>query len=121
MNYRPPGGAKWEQIAESFLHGKGLSTVERNFRCRLGEIDLIMQDGPTLVFTEVRYRRSDRFGSGAESVTHAKQARIIRAAQRFLQYRPLHPNQACRFDVISIGPENQHAEINWIRGAFDAF
>ncbi len=79
-----------------------------------------MLDEQTLVFTEVRYRASDAHGSGAESVTIAKQKRIIRAAQNFLQFQPHHPDQACRFDVISIGNEEGETLINWIRAAFDA-
>lgn len=120
MSYRPPKGGQWEKLAESFLHKRGLKTLERNYNCRLGEIDLVMLDGQTLVFTEVRYRRSDRYGSGAESVTYAKQRRIIRAAQKFLQFQPHNPLQTCRFDVISIGDKEGQTLINWIRNAFDA-
>jgi putative endonuclease len=117
MNF---GGRKWEQLAESFLHGRGLKTVQRNFHCRMGEIDLIMLDGQTLVFTEVRYRANDAHGSGAESVTVTKQRRITLAAQNFLHYRKHHPCQRCRFDVISIGKEEGQTRINWIQNAFDA-
>jgi putative endonuclease len=120
MNYRPPKGSKWEQLAESFLNGRGLRTLERNFHCRMGEIDLVMLDGQTLVFTEVRYRANDRHGSGAESVTFAKQRRIINTAQNFLRFREHHPSQTCRFDVVSIGNEEGRPLINWIRNAFDA-
>ena len=86
----------------------------------MGEIDLVMLDGQTLVFTEVRYRASDAYGSGAESVSFAKQKRIVMAAQNFLRFRQHHPSQTCRFDVISIGKEEGRTLINWIRGAFDA-
>jgi putative endonuclease len=113
-------GNKWEQLAESFLLNRGLKTLERNFNCRAGEIDLVMLDGQVLVFTEVRYRSSDSHGSGAESVTFAKQKRVVRAAQKFLQLRPHHPAQACRFDVVSIGNEEGRTLYNWIRNAFDA-
>jgi putative endonuclease len=117
MNF---GGSKWEQLAESFLQGRGLKTVQRNFHCRMGEIDLIMLDGQTLVFTEVRYRANDAHGSGAESVTVTKQRRIIMAAQNFLRFRQHHPSQVCRFDVVSIGNEEGRTLINWIQNAFDA-
>ena len=120
MTYSSPRGANWEQLAESFLHGRGLKTLERNFRCRVGEIDLIMRDGQALVFTEVRYRANDRHGSGAESVSFTKQRRIIGAAQNFLRFRDHHPSQTCRFDVVSIGNDEGRTLINWIRGAFDA-
>jgi len=113
-------GSKWEQLAESFLHGRGLKTVQRNFHCRMGEIDLIMLDGQTLVFTEVRYRANDAHGSGAESVTYTKQRRIIIAAQIFLRIRQHHASHVCRFDVVSIGNEEGRTLINWIQNAFDA-
>jgi putative endonuclease len=113
-------GSKWELLAESFLHRRGLATLERNFNCRVGEIDLVMLDGQTLVFTEVRYRADDRHGTGAESVTIAKQKRLIGAAHNFLRFRKHHPSQTCRFDVISIGREEGRTLINWIRNAFDA-
>jgi len=113
-------GSHWEQVAESFLNQRGLKTLERNYQARCGEIDLIMRDGNTLVFTEVRYRENDRHGSGADSVTRTKQQRIIRAAQRFLQYHPHDSYRPCRFDVISIGNENGRTLLNWIRNAFDA-
>ena len=111
-------GKQWEQLAESFLHKRGLKTLERNFNCRMGEIDLVMLDGPTVVFTEIRYRGNDAHGSGAESVTFTKQQRIISAAQRFLQFREHHPSQSFRFDVISIGNDEGRTLINWIRNAF---
>ena len=113
-------GQRWERVAETFLHKRGLKTIERNFNCRVGEIDLVLRDGPVLVFAEVRYRASDTYGSGAESVSPTKQRRIIRAAQRFLQLRPQHPAQVCRFDVVSIGNSQGQAIIDWIPNAFDA-
>jgi len=111
-------GKRWERIAESFLRARGLTTVERNFHCRLGEIDLIMEDGDCLVFTEIRYRRNSHYGSGAESVTWAKQRRIIRTAQRYLQYHGHRALQTCRFDVVSMGQEKGKLRVTWIRDAF---
>ena len=73
MNNRRFQGSQWEKLAESFLHKRGLRTLERNYHSRFGEIDLIMMDRQTLVFTEVRYRSDSAFGSGAESVTFTKQ------------------------------------------------
>ena len=102
------------------LRRRGLRTVDRNFHCRAGEIDLIMLDGPVLVFVEVRYRRSNRFGSGADSVTPVKQRRIITAARQFLGRRRSHRERPCRFDVVSIGNGSTGIELNWIRAAFDA-
>lgn len=120
MSYRPPAGKKWERLAESFLKKRGLRTLKRNFHCRLGEIDLVMLDEQTVVFAEVRYRRNSNYGSGAESVTLAKQQRIVRTARLFLKIWPHHPSQTCRFDVISIGEEEGQTLINWIPNAFDA-
>ena len=113
-------GSHWEQVAESFLNKRGLATRERNYQARVGEIDLIMLDGNTLVFAEVRYRAHDSHGSGADSVTWAKQQRIIRAARRFLQCHPEDSLRPCRFDVISIGSTEGRTLLNWIRNAFDA-
>ena len=113
-------GSHWEQVAESFLNKRGLKTRERNYQARFGEIDLIMLDGKTLVFAEVRYRKQDKHGSGADSVTWTKQRRIISAARRFLQCHPNDSCRPCRFDVISIGTENGRTLLNWIRDAFDA-
>jgi putative endonuclease len=111
-------GTRWERVAESFLHARGLKTVTRNFHCRLGEIDLIMQHGDCLVFAEVRYRRTTHFGSGAESVTRAKQNRIIRAAKRYLQHSNHHALQACRFDVLSLNHDGGRLNVTWIQDAF---
>lgn len=113
-------GLGWEKLAEKFLHGKGLRTVDRNYHSRFGEIDLIMIDNGTVVFTEVRYRGNRNYGSGAESVTFAKQRKIISAAQRFLQFSPAYRRSPCRFDVVSIATVDGQAELNWIRAAFDA-
>lgn len=113
-------GEHWEQVAESFLQRRGLKTLERNYLCRFGEIDLVMLDGETLVFAEVRYRANPRHGSGADSVTYAKQRRIISAARRFIQYHPETSTRPCRFDVLSIGNETGGTRVNWIQDAFNA-
>ena len=120
MTHTRQQGSDWESAAESFLNGRGLQTVEKNYHGRFGEIDLVMLDGGTLVFVEVRYRASERFGGGAASVTPVKQRRIILAAQRFLQSRRQFAPRPCRFDVVAIGSENGRPVMNWIRRAFDA-
>lgn len=120
MNKRRLQGGQWEKLAESFLQKRGLRTLQRNYHSRFGEIDLIMMDCKTLVFTEVRYRNDARHGSGAESVTLGKQKRLTRAAQRFLQQHEHHVSLACRFDVVSIGNEEGRLLIDWIQNAFDA-
>ena len=113
-------GRKWEKVAESFLNRRGLVTLDRNFQVRAGEIDLVMLDGQTLVFVEVRYRGNDRHGSGAASVTPAKQKRIAAAAGLFLQYHGRHRFRPCRFDVVSICQRGRKPLMDWIRAAFDA-
>ena len=111
-------GEGWERAAESFLQDRGLKTLTRNFSCRFGEIDLVMEDGNCLVFAEIRYRRSSDFGSGAESVTKAKQDRIILAAHRYLQHNRRRAMQPCRFDVVSMGDKEGRLCVDWIRNAF---
>ncbi len=106
-------GDSAEEQVHCFLIEQGLQPVTRNFRCRLGELDLIMKDGESLVIIEVRYRKSDRYGSALESVTPRKQSRII-AATRF--YLSQHPSPCpIRFDVVAVSGD---ASINWIKNAF---
>ncbi|VAX10240.1 UPF0102 protein YraN [hydrothermal vent metagenome] len=110
-------GTKAEIIALAHLEQQGLRHVASNYRCRMGEIDLIMQDGTVLVFAEVRYRNSTNFGSAAESVTPAKQQRIINTANHYLQSRHKRKPPPCRFDMIAIvGKELQ--DIQWLQDAF---
>jgi putative endonuclease len=104
-----------ETRALSYLENRGLRLLQRNYRSRGGEIDLIMQQDDTLVFVEVRYRKSSLFGSAAESVTRAKQRKLISTASQFLQTRGL--DTPCRFDVVGISGPHQ-TEIEWIRNAF---
>lgn len=97
-----------------------MRTLTRNYRARVGEIDLIMMDGDTLVFTEVRYRADETYGSGADTVTRVKQQRIIRAARNYLSRHSGAGERQCRFDVVSIGTREGRTLIRWIRNAFDA-
>lgn len=110
-------GERAEEHAEAYLQQQGLTTCAKNYRCKLGEIDLIMLDGGTLVFVEVRLRTNRLFLSAAESVTLAKQQKIIRTAQRFLQERNLSDKYACRFDVIAFN-KTESGNPEWIRDAF---
>jgi putative endonuclease len=107
------GGAA-EERAERLLAEHGLAIVTRNYRTRLGEIDLIARDGATLVFVEVRMRSDNRFGGAAASITARKRSRIVAAARQFLMGYTRAP--ACRFDVIALDGDQPE----WIRGAFDA-
>lgn len=114
-----PLGAEWEQRAERYLNGKGLDTLERNFHCRLGELDLVMRDGDATVFVEVRYRRDNTHGGGLCSITHRKRLKIIRAAGIFLSRRPRLAQGPCRFDVVAIDGAPATPRIEWVRAAFD--
>ncbi|WP_019142170.1 YraN family protein [Noviherbaspirillum massiliense] len=107
-------GQAAEDDALQYLQRQGLALVERNFRCKGGEIDLIMQDCEMLVFVEVRKRADMRYGGAAISVTARKQARLVIAAQVFLQRYTNLP--ACRFDVIAIDGE----QMTWLKNAIDA-
>jgi putative endonuclease len=103
-----------ESRAEKMLAAEGLDILQRNYRCRRGEIDLIARDGETLVFVEVRSRGRADYGSAAESITPAKQRRIIAAARHYLASLSRMP--ACRFDVVTL---DAGAGPVWIKSAFD--
>lgn len=117
--FNPDNGACAERAAEQWLCGQGLSRVARNFRCRMGEIDLIMRDGEYLVFIEVRLRSRNDYGGAAASVTRAKQQRLIRAAQQFLALNARWQRAPCRFDVVAAQPDGaDHYQWQWLRAAF---
>lgn len=109
-------GSDAELLALRYLEQRGLLCLERNYRCKLGEIDIIMKQQDTLIFVEVRYRKQSAFGSAAESVTTTKQRKLIRAAQHYLQTHRLF-DSPCRFDVLAIGGESSE-QIDWIPNAF---
>ncbi len=111
-------GQETESLACRYLLAQGLCLLERNFSVPQGEIDLIMEDRQSLVFVEVRYRRNDNFGSGAETVTRSKQKKLLAAAARYLQRNPLQAERPARFDVVSISLKNNQPSINWIKNAF---
>ncbi len=116
MSTRQAKGAAAEQLTADYLQRAGLSVVERNFRVRGGEIDLICRDGKTTVFVEVRLRSRSDFGGAAASITAAKQARLILAARHWLLR---HGETPCRFDCILLdGLESKNIE--WLRDAFSA-
>ena len=113
-------GAAVEAAAARFLQQRGLTAVEANVRYRDGEIDLVMREGGTLVFVEVRYRARRDFGGAAGSVTPAKQRRVVRAATRYLAAHPDHARLPCRFDVICAEGDPEAPRLEWLRAAFDA-
>ncbi|HEY7884271.1 MAG TPA: YraN family protein [Cellvibrionaceae bacterium] len=113
-------GQQGEQLAEAFLKHQGLVTEARNYRHRVGEIDLIMLDGDVRVFIEVRLRQHRNFSSASESITRSKQQKIIRAAEAYLQQHDPNARLACRFDVIALSSLEPQAAPEWIKSAFDA-
>ena len=114
MTARAETGRRAEDMAAAFLQAKGLTVVERNFRAKVGEIDVIAREGDEIVFVEVRARASKDFGGAAASVGGAKRRKLIRAARVWLAARGW--EGACRFDVVAIdGGRLEH-----IPSAFDA-
>ena len=115
-------GEYTEKLAYQYLEKKGLKLLERNFHSRFGEIDLVMKDNDSLVFVEVRYRRSNNFGSGAETITASKQSKLIKTASVYLQRHEKMKQYPARFDVVSISGsvEASNLEFNWIENAFGA-
>ncbi|HEY3432053.1 MAG TPA: YraN family protein [Rhodocyclaceae bacterium] len=109
-------GAAAEDLAAHWLTRQGLRVLERNYRIKGGEIDLICADGNTLVFVEVRLRSNANFGGAGASITPAKQKRLIQAAQHYLQN---HGEQACRFDCILLSDLSE-TSLEWLRDAFPA-
>ncbi|UOF13933.1 YraN family protein [Lysobacter capsici] len=113
-------GAAVEAAARAHLLEHGLREIAANANYRFGELDLVMRDGATVVFVEVRYRRSDRFGGGAASVDLRKRRKLVLAAQAFLLAHPGYADSPCRFDVIEADGDPAQPGLNWLRDAFRA-
>lgn len=114
-------GQRGEDEAARHLEAQGLRLLERNYRCRGGEIDLVMREGNTLVLVEVRLRASAEFGGAAASVGPRKQRRFILAARHLLMTRPEFRSLPMRFDVVALdGGTEGMTKIDWIRDAFRA-
>ncbi|MDP0435916.1 YraN family protein [Enterobacter hormaechei] len=112
---RKQTGDAWDLKARRWLEGKGLRFVAANVRGRGGEIDLIMKDGQTIVFVEVRYRQSSRFGGAASSVTLAKQQKLLQTAHLWLaRHNGSFDTVDCRFDVVAFTGN----AIDWLKNAF---
>lgn len=116
-NYKKIDGEKAESEVSDYLQKQGLSLVERNYFCKAGEIDLIMQDNDILVFVEVRFRKKSKYGTGVESVTKSKQQKIIRAAKYYLLEKNSFDKINCRFDVVASTHDNENKML-WIKDAF---
>lgn len=120
MSARTVIGSEGERAAAEFLEARGYRILDRNYRTRLGEIDLVAEEGRILVFVEVKVRLNDRFGGPAAAITSAKQARIARLAQQYVMSRRL-GERPCRFDVVLIwGDDPKTRRIELLPGAFDA-
>ncbi|MFC6841385.1 YraN family protein [Xanthomonas theicola] len=115
---RAQRGREVEASARAKLERAGLQLLAANVRYRGGELDLVMRHAQTLVFVEVRYRRSDAFGGGAASVDVHKRRRLLRAAQSFLAAHPHYATWPCRFDVVEA--EGEPPRLSWLRDAFRA-
>lgn len=102
-----------EKQALVYLLSQGLTLVSKNYRCKHGELDLIMKDNNTLVIVEVRFRKTNKYGSALETITSAKQSRIINTTHIYLS--ELGENQSIRFDVVAISGDGT---IEWIKNAF---
>jgi putative endonuclease len=114
-------GRRGEDDAARHLESQGLTLLERNYRCRGGEIDLVMLDGGTLVLVEVRSRSTSEHGGAAATVGFRKQRKFIRAARHLLLTRPDYRRLPARFDVVAIDPDPAGAKepvVTWIRDAF---
>ncbi|MEK7992031.1 MAG: YraN family protein [Thiotrichaceae bacterium] len=110
---------RWaEELAYQYLLQQGLDLIQRNYRCRAGEIDLIMKHQRTLVFIEVRYRASAHFGTSAESIDSRKQQRIYKTAEHYIQHCHDCEQFTCRFDALLISGYPPSSNIEWIKNAF---
>jgi putative endonuclease len=105
-------------LARQHLERQGLQMLTSNYRCRMGEIDLIMVDRDSIVFVEVRFRTQIEYGTAAASVTYPKQRRLIKAAELFLLRNAQLKNRPCRFDVVGIDLAGPEPGIQWITDAF---
>lgn len=109
-------GDAWEATARRWLESKGLRFIAANVRERGGEIDLIMREGHTTVFVEVRYRRSATYGGALASVTHSKQHKLLQTARMWLaRHNGSFDTVECRFDVLAFTGN----DVEWLKNAFN--
>jgi putative endonuclease len=113
-------GRKGEEVAVDFLKKQGYRIIKRNYRCRAGEIDIVVKEGSSLVFVEVKSRRSTHFGLPEEAVSYEKRRHLTRVALGYLTHHRIKETK-CRFDVVSV-LMNDHGvkEIRLIKNAFEA-
>ena len=122
MHHASPAnaGAAAEDHALGFLQGHGLALLTRNWRCKGGELDLVMLDVDTVVFVEVRYRLHADFGGALGSIDGRKQKRLAHAANLFLHQHPRWAALPCRFDVVALqGQGHAGQPLLWLKNAFE--
>lgn len=120
MGYTQDKGQYAEELACRFLKQQGLSCIKRNYHCRFGEIDLIMQQDSTIVFVEVRYRKAGSMVDSITSIDYNKQQKLYRSAENYLQHNRIPDSIPARFDVVAITQDaDTQPEINWIRNAIE--
>jgi len=117
---RRASGEAAEAAALAHLQAHGLQLIQRNARFKVGELDLVMRDGDTIVFVEVRLRNAAGWGDGFDSVDRRKRGKLVRAALAWLAGRPALADAGCRFDVVSVKTAAGEAKIDWEREAFSA-
>ena len=115
---RQQSGKDAERRALRHLEGQGLRLLAQNWLCKRGELDLVMLDGDTVVFVEVRYRQHAQWGGALASIDARKRQKLILAAQYFLQCESRWANHPCRFDVVAM--DSAQPNLNWLRNAFDS-
>jgi len=120
LNYKKQVGDKGEKLAEDFLKRKGFNIIQRNYRCKLGEIDIIAEQDDVIVFVEVRTKRTESFGIPQSSITSGKISRITKTALSYIQEKELF-DRSCRFDVIAITfpQKSKEPNIEHIENAFE--
>lgn len=107
-------GSRYEELAAALLQRRGYQILERNYRCRIGEIDLVAREGGYLVFVEVKYRRNTAAGGASAAVNAQKRQRIRHAAEYYIQQKGLYGDEGVRFDVVAVDGRQIHI----IRNAF---
>jgi len=120
MGYTQRKGNAAEQLACEFLQQQGLKLITRNYRCRFGEIDLILRHQQTIVFVEVRYRKANSLVNGAQSINAAKQIKLLRSASCYLQQQHLADTTPARIDVVAVTEQNQQYQFDWIQNAIES-
>jgi putative endonuclease len=120
LGYTQEKGQLAEEIACNFLKQHGLSLLRKNYHCRYGEIDLVMQQDSTIVFVEVRYRKANSLVDSITSVDSRKQQKLYRSAENYLQKNNISDSVPARFDVIAITQQgNMDPQIDWIKNAIE--